>query len=141
LAQARAELRAAQDELEQYAISNKAFEQSASQQFHTQRLQAEIDIHQRVVAMLEQAFEQAKLDEVRDTPVITEIDSPEGSASRKLSLFLTTAIGALFGFIGGLAIAIMTTLASLQRYRHPDEWRAMKERLPSLRQRRAQTSR
>jgi len=141
LAQARAELRAAQDELEQYAISNKAFEQSASQQFHTQRLQAEIDIHQRVVAMLEQAFEQAKLDEVRDTPVITEIDSPEGSASRKLSLFLTTAIGALFGFIGGLAIAIMTTLASLQRYRHPDEWRVMKERLPSLRQRRAQTSR
>jgi uncharacterized protein involved in exopolysaccharide biosynthesis len=137
LGQARSELRVAQDELEQYAISNKAFQQSASQQLHTQRLQAEIDIRQRLVAMLEQAFEQAKLDEVRDTPVITEIDSPEGSAAKKLTLPLTIAIGGLLGFIGGLAVALMATLASLQRYRHPAEWQAMKEQLPTLTPRRS----
>jgi uncharacterized protein involved in exopolysaccharide biosynthesis len=135
LTQARAELRSVQDELEQYALTNKAFAQSASQQFHTQRLQAEIDIRQRLVAMLEQAFEQAKLDEVRDTPVITEIDPPEGSATRKLSLGLSIAIGCLLGLVGGLAVALMVTLASLQRRRHPTEWAAMKERIPAIRAR------
>jgi uncharacterized protein involved in exopolysaccharide biosynthesis len=141
LVQARAELRASQDELEQYAISNKAFSQSASQQFHTQRLQAEIDIRQRLVAMLEQAFEQAKLDEVRDTPVITEIDSPEGSATRKLSLPVMAAIGAVLGLVGGFAIALIVTLGSLQRYRYPVEWAEMKERLPALPRRRKKRAR
>jgi uncharacterized protein involved in exopolysaccharide biosynthesis len=136
LIQARGELGAAQDALEQYALSNKAFAQSASQQLHSARLQAEIDIRQRLVAMLEQAFEQAKLDEVRDTPVITEIDSPEGSAGRKVSLLLTVAMGALLGVVGGMAAALLATLATMQRKQHPDEWSAMTHRLPALMRRR-----
>jgi uncharacterized protein involved in exopolysaccharide biosynthesis len=135
LTEARGELRAAQDALEQFALGNKAFAQSAAQQAHSQRLQAEIDIRQRLVAMLEQAFEQAKLDEVRDTPVITEIDSPEGSAVRRLSLAVTVVIAALLGLVGGVAAAVGVTLAGVHRQRHPQEWAEMAGSLPVLRRR------
>lgn len=81
LADARRELREAENALQGFLESNRRFDNAPQLQMRRERLQREVTEHQTVYNLLAQAYEQARIDEVRDTPVFTVIESPAGSAT------------------------------------------------------------
>lgn len=75
LAQARQELQAAEVRLQAFMQQNRVF-QSPQLSFEHDRLMRELNLREQLYAAIAEAYEQAKLDEVRDTPVITIVDGP-----------------------------------------------------------------
>lgn len=100
VASARMELTAIEDTLQGFLESNRSYENSPALRFQFDRLQRRVSLAQQVYTSLAQSFEQAKIDEVRDTPVITVIDPSEvpPRADSRL-LFLKVVLGLLIGVI------------------------------------------
>ncbi len=104
LASAKTDLLDAENRLQSFMQQNRVYNTAPRLSFEQDRLSREVQNRQQIVNVLAQAFEQAKIDEVRDTPVITILDAPETPAapdSRGLltkvifSLFFGAALGAL----------------------------------------------
>ena len=70
------DLRAAEDRLQEFLLRNRDYGDSAPLAFQADRLQREVTLLQQVYTSLSQALEQAKIDEVRDTPVLTVVEPP-----------------------------------------------------------------
>jgi uncharacterized protein involved in exopolysaccharide biosynthesis len=93
LATARDELHEAEGVLEEFLERNKSYQSSPQLAFRAARLQRRVDLRQQVFTSLAQAYEQARIDEVRNTPVITVVDRPEGSAEPSRRLHVVAALG------------------------------------------------
>lgn len=105
---ARADLEEAEDELQSFLQSNRQFESSPELTFQYERLQRNVSLRQQVFTTLVQSFEQARIAEVRDTPVITVLQPPfmpPGPDERRLKLFL--ALGLVLGAMGGTVLAFV----------------------------------
>ena len=76
LAELTGELRDAEDTLKSFLIENRVFSNSPALQFEHDRLQRAVTMRQELVTSLAQAYERARIEEVRNTPVITLIDPP-----------------------------------------------------------------
>jgi uncharacterized protein involved in exopolysaccharide biosynthesis len=106
LADARGDLRRAEDRLRVFLEGNRELSFSPGLQTERGRLVDAISQQRQLVVTLTQSYEQARLDEVRDTPVITVMDAPQRPARaepRRLPVW--TALGVLLGAILGLVIA------------------------------------
>lgn len=77
LTAARSDLQNAEDRLQAFMQENRQYMAAPHLSFEYDRLSREVATRQALVTTLTQAFEQAKIEEVRDTPVITVLDSPE----------------------------------------------------------------
>lgn len=77
LDEARDELRAAENELEAFLRNNRQFQNSPELVFQHDRLQRRVDMRQQVVTSLTESYEQARINEVRNTPVITVVEEAE----------------------------------------------------------------
>lgn len=77
LAEVRSDLRTAENRLETFLQQNRQYETSPPLRFDEARLQRDVSLEQQLFTTLAQAYEQAKIDEVRDTPVITVISAPD----------------------------------------------------------------
>ena len=77
LSEVRQDLRAAEDRLQQFLQRNRDVMNSPELQFQRDRLQREVLMQQEVFTTLAQALEQAKIEEVRDTPVLTTVQLPD----------------------------------------------------------------
>jgi hypothetical protein len=91
-------LREAEDRLQSFLQRNRTIA-SAQLEFERDRLQREVLLRQQVYTSLLQSREEARIREVRDTPVITVLESPRLAAvseSRK-----SVQKGALGGVAGG----------------------------------------
>ncbi len=106
LAEARDSLRAAEDRLESFLESNRQFlaNRSSSPEltFRHERLQRQVAMQQQVYTSLAEAYEQARIAEVRNTPVITVVESPErpvrpDSRQGVLKLALGVILGGMLG--------------------------------------------
>lgn len=73
---AGAELRAAEDRLQQFLESNRTFRSSPELTVSYDRLSRNVSFQQQVYTTLAQAYEQARIEEVRDTPSITIVERP-----------------------------------------------------------------
>ena len=73
------DLRASEDRLRAFMQENRDFRSSARLSLDEQRLQRDVDMRQQVYTALAQAFEQAKIEELRDTPVITVLERPRAA--------------------------------------------------------------
>lgn len=103
LEHARAELRAAEDSLERFLERNRSFQNSPTLRFEHQRLQRQVDLKQQVVSSLATRYEEAQINEVRNTPVITIVSPPELPAAPDPSrLPLKTSLAMLLGGIAGV---------------------------------------
>ena len=112
----RMELRSAEDRLQGFLQRNRDYKNSPDLSFQADRFSREIQARQQVYASLAQAFEQAKIEEVRDTPVITIVEPPEIPARPDSRGLLASTLVALIGGAGlGALLAIL--LASLERER------------------------
>lgn len=114
LAQAEAKLLAAEDSLQAFFQRNRRYENDPELTFQKERLERRVNLRQQVYTTLSQAYEDAKIQEVRDTPVITVIDPP-GLPARPdprrlilkgiLGLLVGGTLGAMWAFGRGLAVA------------------------------------
>lgn len=77
LREVEAELRAAENRLQGFLQANRDFSRSPQLSFEQNRLSREVDMRQQVYTALAQAFEQARIEELRDTPVITVLEQPQ----------------------------------------------------------------
>lgn len=116
---ARADLRTVEDSLQAFLEHNRSYESSPRLTFDYDRLQRRVSLQQQVVTTLVQSLEQAKIDEVRNTPVITVVEPPEEPARPDRRYLLLKAVLAV---ILGLLVAVCWTfgLEWMRRARSED---------------------
>ncbi|HJQ20598.1 MAG TPA: Wzz/FepE/Etk N-terminal domain-containing protein [Gemmatimonadaceae bacterium] len=102
-AEMKAELTGVEDVLKNFLKQNRAGN-SPDLMFEQRRLEAEVTLRRDLYAQLSQAFERARMEEVRDTPLLTIIDLPERplGPNRKDS-----AKQIILGLITGLFIGVV----------------------------------
>lgn len=102
VAVAAAELRASEDRLESFLRGNREFSGSAELTFARDRLQRDVALKQQVYTTLASSLDDARIREVRDTPVITVIEPPAVSAfPQPQRRVIRVLLGVLFGgFVG-----------------------------------------
>ncbi len=107
LDEVRDELRAVEDRLQRFLQRNRDYTNSPELTFQVERLQREVTMRQEVFTTLAQAYEQAKIEEVRDTPVITVVQPPELPVRPDSRWLVVKALLGLFlGLLLGAAIAV-----------------------------------
>lgn len=102
LAEVEGSLRVAEDRLEAFLRTNRSWENSPELGFQQGRLQRQVTMQQQVFTTLAEAHEQARISEVRNTPVITVVERPElpvkaDPRGRVLKLALGVVLGGMLG--------------------------------------------
>ncbi len=119
LRQAKEELRSAEDDLQGFLQRNRDYRSSPQLTFAADRLEREVAVRQQVVSTLAQAFEQARIEEVRDTPVITVIEAAEAPVrADPRRLVVMTALSFFGGGVLGIALALGLAARDGWRGRH-----------------------
>ncbi|MFL5618859.1 MAG: hypothetical protein ACJ79A_10785 [Gemmatimonadaceae bacterium] len=107
------ELRVAEDRLQMFLQHNRMYENAPELRFAFDRLSREVTMRQQVYTSVAQAHEQARMDEVRDTPVLTVIEQPEVPArADSRGLLKWTALGLVLGLGLGVALAFLREMMS-----------------------------
>lgn len=114
VAAGRSTLRSSEEALQRFLSSNRQIANSPQLAFDRDRLEREVSLQQQLVSGLIQQFEDARIKEVRDTPVITVIEKPR-AASRADSRngIVTLASGAALGLL--IAVSWVLGRAGTQR--------------------------
>lgn len=105
VADVKEELRTTENRLQMFLESNREYRNSPALVFAQERLQSDVSFLRQLMTVLQQQAEQAKMEEVRDTPVITVIQPPDVPVrpdSRGVVKF------GLLGLVLGAAIGIGT---------------------------------
>ncbi len=122
VADAQSELRQAEENLQSFLTLNREF-RSPSLQLEFDRLNRVVTMRQQLYTSLAQAYETAKIEEVRDLPVITVIEPPElpieptahGGTRR-------TLLGLLIGGLAGVLLAFARDRMATNRERQTDDF-------------------
>ena len=123
LADAQGQLSQAENSLEGFLSENRDFRSSPSLQLEYDRLNRNVNSRQSLYNALATSYEQAKIEEVRDLPVITVLEPPEfpimpdprGGKRRVL-------IGIVAGLLLGTLVAFARDRLALNRNVHSDEY-------------------
>lgn len=104
---ARADLVATEDSLKSFLEANRRYENSPELRFEFERLQHRLDLQRQLYTTLTESLEQAKIEAVRNTPVITIVQPPYRPArpdSRHLGLraVLGLLVGGMVGLLGAV---------------------------------------
>ena len=113
LTEAKTDLHDAEARLEEFLRGNRDYRNSPQLTFMFQRLERDVTFRQQLYSTFAQAFEQAKVDEVRDTPVITVVQAPEVPVMPKRRyLGVKGLVGVIVGFVlAALFILVRASLA------------------------------
>ncbi|MFN2601782.1 MAG: Wzz/FepE/Etk N-terminal domain-containing protein [Gemmatimonadaceae bacterium] len=123
LADAQAQLSQAENNQEAFLTENRDFRSSPTLMLEYDRLNRKVNERQTVYNSLATAYEQAKIEEVRDLPVITVLEPPElpilpdprGGKRRIL-------IGVIAGLLLGTMVAFGRDRLAVNRNVHSDEY-------------------
>ncbi len=101
------ELHQAEEALRRFLEQNRAFENSPELRFQHDRLQRQVTIKQEVLITLRREYEQARIQEVNDTPLITVIDGavpPQRKSSPRpvRNIVVAAFLGTVLAFAGML---------------------------------------
>lgn len=123
------DLHAAEDQQRRFLERNRSYRESPELQVEVGRLQRAVDQKQQVYSQLVQGFEQARINEVRTTPIITLVDAPEGSDRRADRPLFEVALWLLLS--GVIGVAVITIRESLDRYRvhRPQQYEELRQRI------------
>lgn len=113
LKEAGDQLRIAEDAMKEFLATNRTYASSPELAFEATRLQRRLEIQQQLFLTLTQGLEQARLTEAKNTPILTIIDSPEGSAVRRN---LPVLYAALFILLGALAASFFAVAPELRAW-------------------------
>jgi uncharacterized protein involved in exopolysaccharide biosynthesis len=124
LVEASNELLKAEEELKQFLRNNRQFANSPELLFEHDRLQRNVALRQEIVSSLSQSLEQARIDAVRDTPVLTIVAAADDSARPQAR---GTVLKTIVGFVAGLVLAcmgaFMLELGRRMRADAPDDYK------------------
>ena len=110
------DLRDAEDRLEQFLRTNMQLGGSPELAIQRERLQRNVTLRQQVFASLTQSYEEARIREVRDTPVITVLEPPTAPADpASRGRVMRVLLGLLLGAIFGAFIAFVSDMVARQR--------------------------
>lgn len=127
---AGAELRAAEVALERFLTENRRYEESPQLRFEFNRLQRRATFTQDLYTSLSQSFEQARVDEVRNTPVITVLDQPRPPAEQTSpNPMMNGLLGLVLGALLAFGIVIAQELLGGARAAHPARYRELRAAL------------
>lgn len=106
LQELRKELADAEDELVRFLQRNRQFSEFSVASVGARSLERKVQMKQEVLATMSRSYEEARINEVRDTPVLTVIDRAEPPAwksfpKRTISVLVALVVGAVLGI--GLA--------------------------------------
>ncbi len=121
LEQVRGELLSAESELQRFYEANRRYEQSPELRFEAARLQRIVDLRQQVYTSLAVAAEEARINEVRNTPLITVIDPPEGFVRRTGSYVRIGAVALIFGLLLGVFLGLVREYVRWQAASNPSD--------------------
>jgi uncharacterized protein involved in exopolysaccharide biosynthesis len=121
--QARGELRASEDRLQEFLQRNREFRNSPELLFGYDRLQRDVALRQQVAVSLAQSYEQARIAEVRNTPVVTVVEQPEAPViPDRRRLLLKGLLALLGGGVLGAFLALGRDLFIRSSSSEPDEY-------------------
>lgn len=102
------ELESREEELKAFLQSNRLFQESPELQFEHDRLQRDVAQRRTMLASLQQALQQARLTEVRDTPLISILQDTYRPLRPDRRFFtFKIALGFVTGLLVGGIIAIL----------------------------------
>jgi uncharacterized protein involved in exopolysaccharide biosynthesis len=104
LADAKASLRVGEDRLQAFLERNREFRSSSELSFQEERLRRDVMLSQQIVSTLAQSYEQARIDQVRDTPAITIVERPVPPPEPDRRHY---ARRALIGLVLGLVLGVL----------------------------------
>jgi len=133
LADAKAELRDAEDHLQAFLASNRQYRDSPALLFEYDRLSRAVTNQQQVATTLQQDYEQARIDEVRDTPRIIVVEPalvPARPDPRRI--VLRTLLAMLVGVVLGWPLAIGIEGSARLAASQPEEAKEFRQRLHTL---------
>jgi len=123
LAEAETALRVAEDSLEAFLQRNRRYENSPELRFQLERLQRRVDLRQQVYASLAQSYEQARIDAVRDVPVITVVERPSRPAQPEpRGLVWRALLGLFLGGVVAVSWAFGREILAASRETDPDDY-------------------
>lgn len=123
LGETEKELRAAENSLKAFLQQNRRYENSPDLRFEFERLQRRVELRQRVYGSLAESLEQARIEEVRNTPVITVVDAPRvPPRPDRRWLALKGTIGLLLGGLVGIFWAFGREFLTAAREEEPDDF-------------------
>ncbi|HEY3113525.1 MAG TPA: hypothetical protein VGJ62_07570 [Gemmatimonadaceae bacterium] len=123
LNEAADELRGAENRMQDFAQRNREFGGSPALAFERDRLNREVAMRQQVYTSLAQAYEQAKIDEVRESSLITVLNPPIPPARPDpRGLFTRTLSGLVLGAMLGIFIALLRMYFDRTRETDPDDF-------------------
>ena len=124
LEELRGDLRQSELTLQQFLERNRNFENSPQLAFEHDRLRRQVQMRQQLVTDMATAYEQARIAEVRNTPVITVIDAPDGSGRPYPRRTVWKGLLALvLGAMVGVFLAFARELLRHLRQRYPEDFR------------------
>ncbi len=140
MSEAEQELRDAEEALQSWLERNRQWTGSPELQFQHDRLERQVTIKQEVFTTLRRSYEEARIQEVNDTRVITVIDRavpPEEKSSpkRKLNVILAFFLGGVLSVFGafGREFAERAREADQQEYKEfTSRWAGIKAELKSM---------
>ena len=134
---ARSELNATEETLRLFRERNRAIMQSPELTLRDQRLQREVDLRQQVYVTLATSYEQARVEEFRDTPSLTVVDPPRAPYKKvRPQRSLLVAGAGLLGLILGLGIALLRQSVTALNQEELTAWAAARsaaEEIPIVR--------
>lgn len=104
LSEASAQLRVAEERQRDFSQRNRMFVGSPELSLERERLSREVAMRQQLYSTLLQSYEQARIDEVRDTPTITIVENPRVPA---LPLSRHVAIRGILGLLIGAILGVV----------------------------------
>jgi uncharacterized protein involved in exopolysaccharide biosynthesis len=124
LAETNTALRVAEARLQTFLQTNREYRSSASLSLDEDRLAREVAMRQQLYTAAAQAYESAKMDQVRDTPVLTVLEPPRmPTSAAPRGLLKTIVLGVIVGTVlGGLVLLLRgpyETLREMMRSRPP----------------------
>jgi uncharacterized protein involved in exopolysaccharide biosynthesis len=131
----RVALREAENRLQAFLQQNRQYSNSPQLSFERDRLQSDVSLRQQVYQSLAQQYEDARIKEVRDTPVITVIEKPilPARPDPQLRAWIL-GISVIAGGLLGLLVAMFrTSRAERIEAEFDPEQRAFREEWTRLR--------
>ncbi len=124
----RRDLRDAEDRLRAFLQQNREYRSSPELSLQQERLAREVSRLQQLLTTVSDAYERARMDEVRDTPVVTVVEAPEAPVRPDPRGLLKKALFALIvGLLLGSAVAITREAGRRLRAAGPSDYRRYSE--------------
>ncbi len=121
--EAENDLRGAENELESFIAANRRYADAPETRFEYQRLQRRVTFLERIHTARAEALEQARLEAVRNMPVITIVDGPAGTAIEdRINPYGTALLAALLAFALAVAYLLVKRLLRDARRSRPAEY-------------------